>query len=265
MDSSTTDPVTLAYLDRLPLLFSPLPPPFSSSASHSIASRRPTGLGSNDLTTRCHTCRAEVIGGINGSYWTDRGELWLRCERCGWATRRKEDKEAVRGGREFESVKKRRKERERSRKEANSHPTQFRATTTSRTQDKSQNDNRPSKVKSESPLPTARLASTPASTLPHSLSRNPSSVAAVATTNLTTVSLPDAPSHPVSAPSPSVSTSAQILDSKLAAPSAKKRKRSKQPNGLAELLAKKKKDEGGAGGSSGNGGGLGLQDFLQGL
>ncbi|GAA5902605.1 uncharacterized protein JCM6883_007182 [Sporobolomyces salmoneus] len=265
MDASTTDPVTLAYLDRLPLLFSPLPPPFSSSASHSIAARHSSGLGSKDLTTKCYTCRAEVIGGINGSYWTERGESWLRCEGCGWTTRRKEDREAVRGGRDLVSVKKRRKERERRTKEANSHPTQFRATTTSKTQDKVKNDERTSNLKSESPLPTAPLASTHASTLPDSLSRNPSPALTTATTSSSKASLPDSTPSPIPAPPPSVSTSAQTLDSKLAASSAKKRKRSKQPNGLAELLAKKKKDEGGAGGSAGSGGGLGLQDFLQGL
>ncbi|GAA5840940.1 hypothetical protein JCM3766R1_005407 [Sporobolomyces carnicolor] len=63
---TVVDPITLRYLDRLPLAFSSIPR-FSSSASHSLASRQ-AGLHSNDLTTKCLACRAEVIGGNDGSH-----------------------------------------------------------------------------------------------------------------------------------------------------------------------------------------------------
>ncbi|GAA5988864.1 hypothetical protein JCM5350_000989 [Sporobolomyces pararoseus] len=272
---STVDPITLRYLDKLPLLFSPFPPLFSSSASHSLASRQPGGLHQTELSTKCTRCRAEVVGGINGAYWVERGELWLKCQGCGWATKRlresKGQEESGKGkgkGKEvFESVKKRRKERERREKEANSHPTQFSSIPMlASTADKAHVPKSASKPtaspspstpsiqstsnsKSNSPLPP-RQTSSLAPSLPSvssSTTKTPSSTHSPSTSN---------PQTPSASPAP------PSLDSKLAA--SKKRKRSKQPNGLAELLAKKKKDEGGSGGGGG-GGGLGLQDFLKGL
>ena len=112
-----------------PPVLSPLPPLFSSSASHSLTSRQSGGLHQTELSTECYRYRAEVVGGINGAHWVERGELWLKCQGCGWATKRLRDlkgqEENGKGKGVFESVKKRRKERERREKEANSHPTQF--------------------------------------------------------------------------------------------------------------------------------------------
>ncbi|GAA5957742.1 hypothetical protein JCM3765_003751 [Sporobolomyces pararoseus] len=273
---STVDPITLRYLDKLPLLFSPLPSLFSSSASHSLASRQSGGLHPTELFTKCIRCRAEVVGGVNGAYWVEKGELWLKCEGCGWATKRLRDStgegEKGKGKEAFESVKKRRKERERREKEANSHPTQFRSTpslapTTDKTKEKKQKgDIDPARIqstfssrvqstsnsKSNSPLPTPPTASLPSS-IP---SNKPSTNKIPASSQFPSVD---------NSPAPTASPAPTSLDSKLAA--LKKRKRSKQPNGLAELLAKKKKDEGGSSGGSGagGGGGLGLQDFLKGL
>ncbi|GAA5961726.1 hypothetical protein JCM3765_000491 [Sporobolomyces pararoseus] len=274
---ATVDPITLRYLDKLPLLFSPLPPLFSSSASHSLASRQSGGLHPTELFTKCIRCRAEVVGGVNGAYWVEKGDLWLKCEGCGWATKRLREStgegEKGKGKEAFESVKSRRRERERREKEANSHPTQFRwtpslAPTTDTTKEKNQkSDTHPAKIqsasssrvqsssnsKSNSPLPAPPTASPPSSIL----SNKPSTNKIPASSQFPSVSTSQ---PPTASPAPA------SLDSKLAA--SKKRKRSKQPNGLAELLAKKKKDEGGSSGGNGSGGGggdLGLQDFLKGL
>ncbi|GAA5989824.1 hypothetical protein JCM5350_002956 [Sporobolomyces pararoseus] len=275
---STVDPITLRYHDKLPLLFSPLPPPFSSSASHSLASRQTRGLHQTELSTKCTRCRAEVIGGINGAYWVERGELWLNCQGCGWATKRlresksQEENGKGKGKEVFESVKKRRKERERREKEANSHPTQFRSTPLlASTADKA----RMTKQKSVN-KPTASPSSTTPSIQSTSNSKSnsprpppldsslPSSLPSV---NATETKGPSSTHSPSASDSrtPSASPAPTSLDSKLAA--SKKRKRSKQPIGLAGLLAKKKKDEEGSSGcgGGGGGGGLGLQDFLKGL
>ena len=272
---STVDLITLRYLDKLPLLFSPFPPLFSSSASQSLASRQPGGLHQTELSTKCYRCRAEVVGGVNGAYWVERGELWLKCQGCGWATKRmreskdQEEKGNVKGkGKEvFESVKKRRKERERREKEAKSHPTQFRSTPSlASTADKAKIPKSASKS-TASPSPSTPLiqsTSNSKTNSPRPPPLAPSLPSSLPSVNSTETKGPAATHSPSDSNSrtPSASPAPASLDSKLAA--SKKRKRSKQPNGLAELLAKKKKDEGGSGGG-GEGGGLGLQDFLKGL
>ncbi|GAA5886191.1 hypothetical protein JCM16303_004456 [Sporobolomyces ruberrimus] len=269
----TVDPIALKYLDKLPLALSPFPR-FSSSASHSLASKR-SGLHPTKLSTKCNACRAEIVGGINGSYWTERGQLWVRCEGCRAVTKRGTNVEEGQGGKgrgAFGSVKKRRKELARRAREAASHPTQFRSTTAlpqaavttttvgkgKRALDAPGSLAQPLPVatdpgsSTDSPLPSSSsTASAPKPSQPQAKAPSSSKISRLSSIDGITPS-------PVTTPSPS------SLDSKLAS---KKRKRSKQPNGLAELLAKKKKDEGtsAAGGSGGGGGGLGLQDFLQGL
>jgi len=269
MDTPTIDPAPLSYLQKLPLLFSPFPV-LSSSASHSLASRQ-LSLPSNELWTKCGTCRAEVVGGINGSYWIERGELWMRCQGCGWATKQLKEtgmNEKGKGKEGFESVKKRRKIESRRVKGSNSHPTSF--------------------ASHPIPVPSPLLKTRRVKMQGEKEAVQPVATQANDTTSISNSQTLDAPnprpssitlndavhsSRSNTAPPPahaSPSTSASpapaspaptSLDSKLAA--TKKRKRPKQPNGLAELLAKKKKDDGTGG--SGGGGGLGLKDFLQGL
>ncbi|GAA5886228.1 hypothetical protein JCM16303_004469 [Sporobolomyces ruberrimus] len=269
---ATVDPVTLKYLDKLPLALSPFPP-FSSSASHSLASRR-SGLHTTELSTKCNACRSEIIGGINGSYWTERGQLWVKCEGCRAVTKRGTNAEDRHDGKEreaFDSVKKRRKELARRAREAASHPTQFHTTALPQAAMTRKDKGKAKAVVDNSctvagPLPGATEPDpSPNSPLP-SFSPNPSAPKP---------SVPEEKVPPSSktsrlssidsiTPSPVITPAPTSLDSKLAS---KKRKRPKQPNGLAELLAKKKKDEGtsAAGGNGGGGGALGLQDFLQGL
>ncbi|GAA5852590.1 hypothetical protein JCM3766R1_005373 [Sporobolomyces carnicolor] len=249
---TVVDPITLRYLDRLPLAFSSIPR-FSSSASHSLASRQ-AGLHSSDLTTKCLACRAEVIGGNNGSYWTEKGELWLRCDGCGWTTKRTRVTGEGNGKNNFESVRKRTREQERRVKEASSHPTQFRgpALPNSKQPDTSSAKVVPESKKNVDVVPEPASASSLAATpLPLGPSRSPSAAPTTASSS----------ARQSPAPSATSTSTPTSLDSKLASTS-KKRKRPKQPNGLAELLAKKKKDDGAA---SGGGAKLGLQDFLQGL
>jgi len=264
------DPATLAYLQKLPLLFSPFPR-LSSSSSHSLASRQ-SSLPPNELWTKCGVCRAEVVGGINGSYWIERGELWMNCQGCGWVTKQIETSEKGKGKEGFESVKKRRRIEAKRREESNSHPTSFLSQPTP-VHSPLLKTKRAKVVEAQdrprpAPAPTNVEASTSKSQTPTPSNPLPSS------TSLDTASLPSRPTsvssnslHPHStsaSPAPTLlAPPPTSLDSKLAA--TKKRKRSKQPNGLAELLAKKKKDDGLGGGMGGGGGGLGLQDFLQGL
>ncbi|GAA6016461.1 hypothetical protein JCM11491_002422 [Sporobolomyces phaffii] len=268
---SSTDPATVRYLEQLALVLCPVAR-FSSSSSDSLAAARRSGrrgLDASDLSTKCTACCAEVVGGVTGSYWTERGHLWLHCDRCRCTTRRPETSPVDRndtglGKDRFESVKKRRRAQARRATDASSHPTQFRATAApSASAETSSKGNRakglvdsqhagPSSSSSRDPV---RPVSSTASLRP--LPSQPSSVPSSSRPSPRPVS--QAPSRaPPSGPAPPESS----LDSKLAG--AKKRKRSKQPSGLAELLAKKKKEDGGGGGGGG-GGGLGLQDFLQGL
>ncbi|GAA6016425.1 hypothetical protein JCM11491_002407 [Sporobolomyces phaffii] len=264
---SSTDPATVRYLEQLALVLCPVAC-FSSSSSDSLAAARRSGRGgldASDLSTKCTACRVEVVGGVTGSYWTERGHLWLHCDRCRCTTRRPETSPVDRndtglGKDRFESVKKRRRAQARRATDASSHPTQFRATAApSASAETSSKGNRakglvdsqhagPSSSSSRDPV---RPVSSTASLRP--LPSQPPSVPS---------SSRPAPQAPSRAAPPGPAPPESSLDSKLAG--AKKRKRSKQPTGLAELLAKKKKDDGGGGGGGG-GGGLGLQDFLQGL
>jgi len=197
----------------------------------------------------------------------------MNCQGCGWVTKQVETSEKGKGKEGFESVKKRRRLKAKRREESNSHPTSFLSQPTSipspLLKTKRQKVEGTPEVPQAAPAPTKVEASTS-----KSQTQAPSNPL-TSSTSLDTTSLPSRsssiassiPPHSASAsPAPSSASPAPTsLDSKLAA--TKKRKRSKQPSGLAELLAKKKKDvgSGGAMGGGGGGGGLGLQDFLQGL
>jgi len=270
METTAVDPATLAYLQKLPLLFSPFPL-LSSSSSHSLASRQ-SSLPPNELWTKCGSCRAEVVGGINGSYWIERGELWMNCQGCGWVTKQVETSEKGKGKEGFESVKKRRRLEAKRLEESNSHPTSFLSQPTPvhspLLKTKRKNVEAISQVPRAVPTSVQVESSASKSQTPTSSNSLPSSTAldtAPLLSRSSSVSSISLHPHTTSAsPAPSTAPPAPTsLDSKLAA--TKKRKRSKQPSGLAELLAKKKKDDGSGGGSGGGGGGLGLQDFLQGL
>ncbi|GAA5937742.1 uncharacterized protein JCM15063_002102 [Sporobolomyces koalae] len=274
---ATVDSITLSYLDKLPLLFAPIPS-LSSISTHSLASKRP-GLAQNELWTKCNTCRAEIVGGINGSYWTESGSLWLRCEGCRTVTRRIQDSmnsngQAPRGKAAFESCKKRRKLEAKRARDAACHPTAFSSHTTTLPQpltttkrpnpevsiskkvmrDATRAETPPKLTGPTTSRERPTLAPKPAIASPSmSTAKRPGSTPTSTSTSASPAPLPP-PTSTASVPSKDSTTS---LDSKLAS---KKRKRPKQPSGLAELLAKKKQDQGASGGA-----GLGLQDFLQGL
>ncbi|GAA5949447.1 hypothetical protein JCM21900_004070 [Sporobolomyces salmonicolor] len=284
-----TDSSTLAYLSKLSIVLSAVPS-LSSSASQSLATRRP--LAANELWTKCSVCRAELVGGLNGSYWLEGGELWARCDGCGWITRRLEDRSA--GGDEgkerkgkFERVKKRRRMAARRAKEL-AHPTALVAatvnesafTTAGAVRTVSKKVAAPSVPAPPSSLapsskPPSRPASSAASPAPSSSAAPLPKSAARSIAVLENISPPLSPPS-VSSPRPTTSSQYSNSAKPSASPSAtpttldakassKKRKRPKQPSGLAELLEAKKKREKEMGGAAGAGGGLGLQDFLQGL
>ncbi|GAA6033873.1 hypothetical protein JCM8097_000380 [Rhodosporidiobolus ruineniae] len=114
-----TDTATLSYLSTLPLVLAPLPTLSSSSSKTRFCHQPPPPPLA--LDTKCTACRAELVGGVNASYWADRGGLWATCGGCGCTTSRREaagtaggtDKAASRdttsGKAQFERVKKRRR------------------------------------------------------------------------------------------------------------------------------------------------------------
>ncbi|TNY17971.1 hypothetical protein DMC30DRAFT_404422, partial [Rhodotorula diobovata] len=77
------DPHTLAFLSRLPLVLAPLPPAAGSLSSAAADKLAALTQGSHSTTrgTSCGACRAQVVGGVNGSLWVERGELWATCGR----------------------------------------------------------------------------------------------------------------------------------------------------------------------------------------
>jgi len=199
----------------------------------------------------------------------------MKCQGCGWVTKQIKEtgmSEKGKGKQGFESVKKRRKTQVRRAKESNSHPTSF----------ASQSAPIPSllpkmkRVKmqevEEEARPILTQANDTTSTSKSQTSAPPKPPPSSPTldtaihSSRSTIAQSSATAPPSTSASPAPASPAPTsLDSKLAA--TKKRKRNKQPNGLAELLAKKKKDDviSGSGGGGGAGGGLGLRDFLQGL
>lgn len=100
-------PHTLAYLAQAALLLSPFPS-FSSSTSISLSSHLPNGLTSTARSTKCSKCLAEVVGGVNGSYWRENGQSWCFCEGCGWSSARSSQMlEGGKGKEKFQRVKRR--------------------------------------------------------------------------------------------------------------------------------------------------------------
>ncbi|GAA5944535.1 hypothetical protein JCM3775_003287 [Rhodotorula graminis] len=294
MDPTPLDAPTLAFLSRLPLVLSPRPQ-LSSAASHHLAAAT---QGSSHLASRggiqCRACRAQLVGGINASVWVERGELWSACGGCGAVSRRASEAvgpaapalaaaATTMGKGALEPVKKRRRVALQRRLEA-VHPTALASTSArpaapargaSPTRAAAGRATRPGRDEPASncrpPPPTTTMALPPPST----------STAAPATSrpprpSPASTSLPPGPpvepSRPASAAStsrstPSLSTAASpsltSTPTPTSAPTAasKKRKRPKQPSGLAELLEAKKKREQGEKAA----GGLGLAGFLQGL
>ncbi|EGU12203.1 putative protein TPRXL [Rhodotorula toruloides ATCC 204091] len=281
----STDPHTLSYLSLLPFALTTLPA-FSSAASHTLRPLQQPPRPST-LQLKCVTCQAEIVAGLSGSFWVDKGELWASCDGCGWTSRRPaearsdEGSKALKGRSQFERVKKRRRTEAKRATEV-AHPTllaakQGRAAVTGATSmSKTSMESRqvsvdetetPSKV----PPPSAQTLSEP-SHLPISssgtsrnsseqpasnkLSANPSPAASDRPCPKPTSARPSpAPSSRLSTPS---AASPAPSDSSTNAAS-KKRKRPKQPSGLAEMIEAKKRKEKEASG------GAGLADFLQGL
>ncbi|GAA5983509.1 hypothetical protein JCM11641_005833 [Rhodosporidiobolus odoratus] len=285
------DQGTLAYLQQIPLFLAPWTT-FSSSSSHSLFTHQQSPSTAS-LATKCGSCRAELVAGINGSYWSDHGALWATCGGCGWTTKRVGEADASKNGKEkFERVKKRTRLREK-REDAVLHPTALRKPVVdlkgkqkASTGVTHEEDEDPPAVPSRRTVLRREEPGVPASALPPSASSAYPAFAS-ATSSPNPASLPSssraAPYHsekpppsrspPASsykqAPTPSTSASScsapPASSSKLPSSEAnstsamapKKRKRTKQPSGLAEMLEAKKKKETDAG----KGGGL--MDFLQ--
>ncbi|BGP33913.1 hypothetical protein JCM10296v2_005722 [Rhodotorula toruloides] len=282
----STDPQTLSYLSLLPLALTTLPP-FSAAASHTLRPlQQPPRPSTLQLT--CGACQAQIVAGLSGIYWVDKGELWASCDGCGWTSRRPaeanfdEGFKASKGRSQFELVKKRRRVEAKRATEV-AHPTllaakQGRAAATGATSlSKSFMESRQSSVdETEMPstasTPSARMLTVPSpppvsscgasrhpSEQPASTktSVNPSRASSVRPSPLPTSALSSpAPSSKVSTPS---AASPAPSDSSATNAASKKRKRPKQPSGLAEMLEAKKRKEKEASG------GVGLADFLQGL
>ncbi|GAA5855005.1 hypothetical protein JCM9279_005719 [Rhodotorula babjevae] len=299
MADHTLDAPTLAFLSRLPLVLSPRPR-LSSAAAHHLAAAT-QGAHSAGPTTgiQCCACRAQLVGGVNSSVWVEHGELWSACGGCGSVSRRATEAASsstaasatAMGKGAFERVKKRRRVAVQRRDEA-AHPTALTGSTRpahilaalSRSaagpdavDGRARRPGRvasaasaapPSSTTTASPL-SAALAAGPASS-------RPTPTSAVAPPRPTAPSL--APSRPTSTSSTARSNPSSLSTSTSPAPASaraaaspaplaadaatKKRKRPKQPSGLAELLEAKKKREQG---EKAAGGGLGLAGFLQGL
>ncbi|GAA6050621.1 hypothetical protein JCM3770_001492 [Rhodotorula araucariae] len=277
------DPPTRAFLSGLPLLLAPLPL-FSSSASHALSSLvQPVPVDA--AHTACADCRAQLVGGVNASFWTEHGELWAACGGCGATSRRPRDSEAgmLAGGAgkvALERVNKRRRVEVKRRDEA-LHPTAH-ASAASQTARAEPDAVHLADVAStvapdrgasalyegaREPAPTpsssvsAKVPSTASShattplpathSRPVPSSRLPSRSESARPTLTSSASSPVNPAPPAfAAPTPSLSVTV----------ASKKRKRPKQPSGLAELLEAKKKRE-----KAANASGTGLADFLQGL
>ncbi|BGP50080.1 hypothetical protein JCM10450v2_005990 [Rhodotorula kratochvilovae] len=287
------DSHTLAFLSRLPLVLAPLPP-LSSSASHALSSLDQP-VQASALYTKCAACRAELVGGLTASYWTERGELWATCGGCGATSRRpREDDASSHAGRQtgkaaLERVKKRRRVEVKRRDEAlhpkvlamaasreqPATPAAFAqlddasSTTALRRQASAQakKDRKPAPSPAPSPfVPASTPTTIPSRPLPPPVAAatsappsQPPSRTSTATSRASSARATPAASISASpAPPPSSSASPAPLASSASA--TKKRKRPKQLSGLAELLEAKKKRE-----KEAKVGGAGLADFLQGL
>ncbi|GAA5842026.1 hypothetical protein JCM11251_001992 [Rhodosporidiobolus azoricus] len=295
-----TDRHTLNYVQQVPLILTPLPT-FASSSSHTLFSHNPPPQPAT-LWTKCSACRVELVGGINASYWSDRGELWATCGACGFSTRRGgtaasegEDglKAADTGKVQFQRVKKRRRVEEKRQKES-LHPTAMRIAVGGAEQPRSvvaaaapakdMKPRTPATSTSPSPVVSARSSPRPSavpSQPPSAVSSRSTPLATASSTSLAaTVPLPPPadtkprPSTSTSpAPPPSTSSSKLPSTSNSAASS-----RATTPT--SRTLAEKEKDKKRKKKPSGlaemleakkkreneaKAGGAGLMDFLQGL
>ncbi|GAA6004152.1 hypothetical protein JCM10207_002456 [Rhodosporidiobolus poonsookiae] len=285
------DDHTLRYLHRLPLVLAPLPT-LSSFASKAVFTHLKSPQDQS-LWTKCTSCRAELVGGVNAAYWNANGALWATCGGCGATSRRPDEaaagaetlEERTTGRGQFASARKRRRVEEKRRREA-VHPTAMRAAVTVAKSGRepsssavakskasvnatarpsnvfslsSSSSSRPSPQPSLPPLPSKQpKGATPS--LPPSLTASPAPSRPPSTASSSSSSARPSPKPPASsAASPAPSASSTKSASTSDAASAKKRKRGK-PGGLAEMLEAKKKKE-----REAAGGGAGLMDFLQGL
>jgi len=198
----------------------------------------------------------------------------MNCQGCGWITKQIKEtgmSEKGKGKQGFESVKKRRKIEAKRAKESNSHPTSFASQPSPFPSPVLKTKRKKIEGAEEAARPILSQAKDTRSTLNSQTSAPPKPRPSSPTldtaihSSRSVIAPPPAHVSPSTSASPAPASPAPTsLDSKLAA--TKKRKRPKQPNGLAELLAKKKKDDSSSGiGGGGAGGGLGLKDFLQGL
>lgn len=272
--SESADPHTLLYLSLLPLALATLPS-FSAAASQTLRPLQ-APLRSSTQSLKCGTCQAELVAGLSGSCWVDRGELWATCDGCGWTSRRSVEgktdtgSQASTGRSNFERVKKRRRvDAKRSTEVA--HPT-FLAGKQEAAFDEAVGasimrnlsaKSRSASVVAEGTPSKASTPSTPALAEPGRLpasSRDASRIPSEKTVSTSTSANPWGASTARPSPTPtSARPSPAPSDSTAGGPSSKKRRRPKQPTGLAEMLeAKKRKEEATSGGA-------GLADFLQGL
>ncbi|BGP09919.1 hypothetical protein JCM10049v2_005797 [Rhodotorula toruloides] len=282
----STDPHTLSYLSLLPLALTTLPP-FSSAASHTLRPlQQPPQPSTHQL--KCGACQAEIVAGLSGIYWVDKGNLWASCDGCGWTSRRPaearsdEGSKAVTRRSQFERVKKRRRVEAKRATEV-AHPMLLAAkqgmaaATGASSMSKTAVEFRQASVDKTEPPSKASTFSARTLAVPSSppissrgASRNPSEQAAstkasVNSSRASSVRLSPLPTsaRPSPAPSSKLSTpfagSPAPSDSSATTAAFKKRKRPKQPSGLAEMLEAKKRKEKEASG------GAGLADFLQGL
>ncbi|GAA5862402.1 hypothetical protein JCM8547_007629 [Rhodosporidiobolus lusitaniae] len=127
------DQATQAYILTLPLVLAPFAAFSSSSSSRLFSIPQP----STSRWTKCVACSAELVSGVSGSRWVERGALWAKCSGCGWSSRRRGKEatgeaggaaEATAKGKElYGPVRKRRRVRQVPREAL--HPTAMRAET----------------------------------------------------------------------------------------------------------------------------------------
>lgn len=242
------DPATIAYRAALPRLLAPLAP-FSSAAALSAPKPTPT---TPSRASSCVKCRAEVVGGLNGTFWLEEGAAWARCDGCGWATKREGDGDSKT---RFAPVKRRRKDAA-AREQLAPPPVLAVAGARAVKADLLPPPQSTSVQKAKPSLPASTSKASRPTALPTPAaiaSRHPSPIPAPTPLSK---SAPAPVPTPITATAPSKSKSTIDLAVKALT---QKRKRAKQPSGLAEMLEAKRRSEKAATPT------LGLQDFLQGI
>ncbi|KAK4702231.1 hypothetical protein P7C70_g3997, partial [Phenoliferia sp. Uapishka_3] len=252
------DPTTTAYRTSLPLLLAALPHYSSIAAQAASPSHNPPPA--NLSSSKCGQCRAEVIGGLSGSYWLEGGSVWARCDGCGWTTKREQGGGDNDSKRRFGTVKRR--------KTTN---VTIASTVVSSwvLEGRSQVGKASSAQGLALPIHAGKARHMPSTALthpshPHTSTSTKRSVPTPALDALSTSPFPKA-IHPnpipvLAVPLPiSIPESRQPPEIVAVDGSARKKKRTKQPSGLAEMLEAKRRAEKNTTVS------LGLSDFLQGI